>query len=319
MTHLPRTLPNQDSLRIEGDINLTTQRQAWHEQHLSETTRALLAEDSKVFLHQALSTPCLNVLRGAQGVSLEDVEGRSYIDFHGNNVHHVGVGHPHVIAAIKAQLDELSFCTRRYTNEVAVRFAEKLISLSPAPLRRVLLAPSGAAAIGMALKIARLATGRYKTISMWDSFHGATLDAISVGGEEQFRRGVGPLLPGAQHVPPCEPSACPFQCGNTCNLSCANYVEYMLEREGDVAAVICETVRCSPSVPPPDFWKRIRAACDRHGALLILDEIPIGLGRTGTFFAFEAFGIVPDLVVLGKALGGGIMPLGAVIASERLN
>jgi 4-aminobutyrate aminotransferase len=93
----------------------------------------------------------------------------------------------------------------------------------------------------------------------------------------------------------------------------------MLEREGDVAAVICETVRCSPSVPPPDFWKRIRAACDRHGALLILDEIPIGLGRTGTFFAFEAFGIVPDLVVLGKALGGGIMPLGAVIASERLN
>jgi 4-aminobutyrate aminotransferase len=96
-------------------------------------------------------------------------------------------------------------------------------------------------------------------------------------------------------------------------------VGYLLEREGDVAAVVCETVRCSPSVPPLDYWKKIRAACDRHGALLIMDEIPIGLGRTGRFFAFEHFGIVPDIVVLGKALGGGIMPLGAMIASEKLN
>ena len=303
----------------EGDINLAPERKDWVKSQIDVATADLLARDAAVFLHQSLSTPCLNVLEGAQGATLVDAQQREYLDFHGNNVHHVGFGHPHVIAAIKSQLDELSFCTRRYTNEVAVSFAEKLISFSPAPLRRVLFAPSGAAAIGMALKVARLATGRYKTISMWDSFHGATLDAISVGGEEQFRRGVGPLLPGAQHVPPCEPSACPFKCGDTCNLSCSNFVEYMLEREGDVAAVICETVRCSPSVPPPDFWKKIRAACDRHGALLILDEIPIGLGRTGTFFAFEAFGIVPDIVVLGKALGGGIMPLGAMIASERLN
>ena len=105
----------------------------------------------------------------------------------------------------------------------------------------------------------------------------------------------------------------------TCNLACADYVNYVLEREGDVAAVIAETVRNVPVIPPPDYWKRIRAACDRHGALLILDEIPIGLGRTGKFFAFEHFGVVPDIVVLGKGLGGGVFPLAGILARERLN
>jgi 4-aminobutyrate aminotransferase len=171
----------------------------------------------------------------------------------------------------------------------------------------------------MALKIARLVTGRFKTVSLWDAFHGATLDAISVGGETQFRQGVGPLLPGAEHAPPCEHRGCPFRCGTSCSLACADYIEYILEREGDVAAVIGETIRCTPAIPPADYWKRIRAACDRHGALLILDEIPIGLGRSGKFFAFEHYGVVPDLVVLGKGLGGGVMPLAAVIAREGLN
>jgi 4-aminobutyrate aminotransferase len=102
-------------------------------------------------------------------------------------------------------------------------------------------------------------------------------------------------------------------------MACADYVEYVMEREGDVAAVIGETVRNVPIIPPPDYWKRIRAACDKHGALLILDEIPIGLGRTGCFFAFEHFGVAPDIVVLGKGLGGGVFPLAGIIAREQLN
>ncbi|MCU0709667.1 MAG: aminotransferase class III-fold pyridoxal phosphate-dependent enzyme, partial [Pirellula sp.] len=210
------------------------------------------------------------------------------------------------------QLDQLPFCTRRYTNEPAIRLAEKLISFAPADLSRVLFAPGGASAIGIALKLARAATGRFKTISMWDSFHGASLDAISIGGEAAFRSGAGPLLPGCEHVPPPDPSHCPFRCGERCNHACADYVEYVLEREGDVAAVIAETVRNVPVIPPLDYWKRIRAACDKHGALLILDEIPIGLGRTGRFFAFEHFGIIPDIVVLGKGLGGGVFPLAGI-------
>ena len=245
--------------------------------------------------------------------------GGGFLDFHGNNVHQVGFGHPRVIDAITEQMQELSFCTRRYTNLPAIKLAKKLTELAPGDLNRVLFAPGGTSAIGMALKLARAATGRFKTISMWDSFHGASLDAISIGGEAIFRNGIGPLLPGCEHVPPPDNRHCPFKCGAACNLKCADYIEYVLEKEGDVAAVIGETVRCTPFIPPPDYWKRVRAACDKHGALLILDEIPACLGRTGKMFTCEHYDIVPDMLVIGKGLGGGIFPLAALIAREDLN
>jgi 4-aminobutyrate aminotransferase len=308
-----------DRLRSEGDLNLSARRQAWAAGHIHAETQHLLEADARHFLHQSLSTPCLNALRSAEGAWIEDVEGRRYLDFHGNNVHQVGFGHPRVVAAIKQQLDELSFCPRRYTCAPAVQLAARLGEVAPGDLNRVLFAPGGTSAIGMALKLARVATGRFKFVSMWDSFHGASLDAISVGGEAVFRHGVGPLLPGCEHVPPPDNRHCPFHCGAACNLACADYVEYVLEKEGDVAAVIAETVRCTPFIPPPDYWKRIRAACDRHGTLLILDEIPIGLGRTGRLFACEHYDVVPDMLVLGKGLGGGVFPLAALIAREGLN
>jgi 4-aminobutyrate aminotransferase len=313
---------NSDSLnalRSEGDVNLSPRRRAWSQDHIGPDTRALLEADSQHFLHQSLSSPCLNALSKASGAWIEDVEGRRYLDFHGNNVHQVGFSHPRVVEAIKKQLDELSFCTRRYTCEPAVTLAARLAELAPGDLNRVLFAPGGTSAIGMALKLARIATGRFKFVSMWDSFHGASLDAISIGGEAVFRKGIGPLLPGCEHVPPPEPARCPFKCGTSCNLACADYIEYVLEKEGDVAAVIGETVRCTPFIPPADWWKRVRKACDRHGALLILDEIPIGLGRTGSLFACEQYDVVPDMLVLGKGLGGGIFPLAALIAREGLN
>jgi 4-aminobutyrate aminotransferase len=310
---------NLERLKSEGDLNLTSRRAAWAQDHISGRTKAVLDEDARRFLHQSLSTPCLNVLKGAKGAWIEDLEGRRYLDFHGNNVHQVGFGHPRVVAAIKEQLDKLSFCTRRYTCEPAIELAAKLAELAPGDLNRVLFAPGGSSAIGMALKLARVATGRFKFVSMWDSFHGASLDAISVGGEALFRQGIGPLLPGCEHVPPPDNRHCPFKCGTACNLACADYIEYVLEKEGDVAAVIAETVRCTPFIPPLDYWKRIRAACDRHGTLLILDEIPIGLGRTGRMFACEHYDVVPDMLVLGKALGGGVFPLAALIAREGLN
>lgn len=319
MSTAPTKELNLAGLRVEGDINLSPHRQAWQERHLNAQTRKLLSQDADCFLHQAMSTPCLNALRAAQGAWIEDVQGRHYLDFHGNNVHQIGFGHSRVIAAVKEQLDKLPFCTRRYTNEPAIRLAEKLVQLAPGDLSRVLFAPGGASAIGIALKLARAATGRFKTISMWDSFHGASLEAISIGGECAFRQNAGPLLPGCEHVPPPDPTHCPYRCGASCNLACADYIEYVMEREGDVAAVIAETVRNVPVIPPPDYWKRIRTACDKHGALLVLDEIPIGLGRTGRFFAFEHFEVIPDIVVLGKGLGGGIFPLAGIVAREHLN
>jgi len=140
-----------------------------------------------------------------------------------------------------------------------------------------------------------------------------------VGGQAIFREGIGPLIPGCEHVPPPDNRHCPFKCGEACNLSCAEYIEYVLEKEGDVAAVIAETVRSTPFIPPREYWKAVRAACARHGALLILDEIPHCLGRTGKMFTCEHYDIVPDMLVIGKGLGGGIFPLAALIAREDLN
>jgi 4-aminobutyrate aminotransferase len=316
----PRPNPTElRPLRSEGDLNISPRRTEWVEKNLDAETKRWLAEDEKYFLRQSLSTPCLNVLSACEGAVINDLQGRSYLDFHGNSVHQVGFRNRRVIEAIKTQLETLPFCTRRYTNIPAIRLAKKLAEIAPGKLNKVLFAPGGAEAIGMALKLARIATGRFKTVSMWDSFHGASLDAISVGGESEFRSGIGPLLPGAEHVPPPDPQHCPWQCGKECNLQCAGYLEYVLEKEGDVGAVIAETIRSTPYVPPADYWKTIREACDRHGTLLILDEIPNCLGRTGKMFACEHYGVVPDMLVIGKGLGGGVFPLAALIAREDLD
>jgi len=304
----------------EGDVNRSPLRRAFEAEHVHGATRALLDADAEHFLHQSLSTPCFDALVACDGIWLEDVAGRRIMDFHGNNVHQVGYRHPHVMAAVRQALDTLPFSPRRFTNRAAVDLAAKLAALAPEPLGKVLFAPGGTLAIGMALKLARLATGRHKTLSLWDSFHGASLDAISIGGEAVFRKGMGPLMSGTEHAPPCDPRGCRFGCGGSCSLRCAEYLDYVLGKEEDIGAVIIETIRCTDvEIPPPDYYRIVRAACDRHGALLILDEVPICLGRTGTMFAFEHYGIVPDMVVLGKGLGGAVFPMAALIARRDLD
>jgi 4-aminobutyrate aminotransferase len=303
----------------EGDVNTSPLRAAWDAGRDPET-RDLLDRDAAVFLHQALSTPCLDAVVHAEGAWLTTRDGRRLLDFHGNSVHQVGHRHPEVVAAIKTQLDILAFCPRRFTCEPAVLLAETLAELAPDPLGKVLLVPSGSAAVGTALRLARYATGRHKTISMWDAFHGANLDAISVGGEAIFRSDVGPLLPGAEHVPPPGLARRFFGDDDGATDRLADYIDYMLEVQGDVAAVIAEPVRWTTVEPPPaSFWLKVRASCDRHGALLVFDEIPSALGRCGSFFAFERFGCVPDMVAIGKGLGGGIVPQAALIVHRDLD
>ena len=317
----------------EGDINQSPRRSQWQSQHLEPATRALLARDSAAFLHQSVSTPCLSAIAKAQGIWIEDVGGRRYMDFHGNNVHHVGYAHPHVIGAIKQQLDALTFAPRRFAAERAVQLAEALgqrfETLTGQP-GKVLFTTGGSDAVEVAIKLARVATGRFKTLSFWDSFHGAGLGASSVGGESLFRSGqaVGPLLPGAEHVAPFGCYRCPYGHAvdergqprlDQCQLACASMLRYVLEREGDVAAVIAEPARAVPFIPPPGYWQAVREACHAHGTLLIFDEIPTGLGKTGRFFAAEHDGAAPDIVVLGKALGGGVLPIAACIARADLD
>ncbi len=316
----------------EGDINLGPRRAAWQDKNLDAPTRALLSRDNAAFLHQSVSTPCLSAIRKAEGIFIEDMAGRRYMDFHGNNVHHVGYAHPHVIAAIKSQLDELSFAPRRFACDRAVELAEALgaqFKRLTGARGRVLFTTGGSDAVEVAIKLARLVTGRFKTLSFWDAFHGAGFGASSAGGESLFRSGrFGPLLAGSEHIAPFGCYRCAYGHPvddegrpniSQCKLACAAMVKYVLEREGDVAAVIAEPARAVPYIPPPGYWQAVREACHAHGTLLIFDEIPTGLGKTGKFFAAEHDDAIPDIVVLGKALGGGVLPIAACLARDDFN
>lgn len=307
-------------LKTEGDVNATPARKEWQRKYIDAATNSILTKDEQYFLHQSLSTPCLNALAGCEGICIQDIAGRKYMDFHGNNVHQVGFANPEVLTAVKEQLDELSFCTRRYTNAKTVEFAGKLLSLAPGTLNKLLLAPGATSAIGMALKLARIYTGRFKTLSAWDAFHGASMDALSIGGEAVFREGIGPLLPGTEHILPFNSYRCIWGDCAACGLKCLDYLEFVLDRERDIGAVILETIRNTDvQVPPPAYYRRVRELCDQYGALLILDETAIAMGRTGKMFAFEHYGVQPDMVVIGKGLGGGVFPLAALIADEKLD
>ncbi|MBN9217456.1 MAG: aspartate aminotransferase family protein [Mesorhizobium sp.] len=309
-------------VHTEGESNISAARGEWSARQEDAATRRLLARDAAAFLHQSLSSPCVSAIARAEGIWIEDTAGRRYMDFHGNSVHHIGYGHPRLKEAIRAQMDALPFAPRRFACEPAVELAETLGVLAPGNLGKVLFTTGGSDAIEVALKLARAATGRFKTLSFWDAFHGAGFGASSVGGEATFRSGIaGPLLPGAEHVAPWAPHNCPY---GTSSLeesarACASMISYVLGRDGDFAAFIAEPMRATPLVPAPGFWKAVREACDRHGTLLIFDEIPTGLGKTGKFFASEHDGVTPDIIVLGKSLGGGILPIASVIARRDLD
>lgn len=306
----------------EGESNTSAARARWAARETDPATRALLDRDAAAFLHQSLSSPCVSTIAKAEGIWIEDTAGRRYMDFHGNSVHHIGYGHPKLKAAIRAQMDALPFAPRRFACETAVELAEELGRIAPGDLSKVLFTTGGSDAVEVALKLARAATGRFKTLSFWDAFHGAGFGASSVGGEATFRSHVaGPLLPGAEHVAPfhCYHCAYGHPGPESCGLACAKMVDYVLGKEGDIAAVIAEPMRAVPVVPPPGYWQAVQAACRRHGTLLILDEIPTGLGKTGRMFGFDHDGVVPDIVVLGKALGGAMLPLAAVVARADLD
>ncbi|MBE4424493.1 aspartate aminotransferase family protein [Vibrio parahaemolyticus] len=306
--------------RSEGDVNTTPARQAWNASMDDERTQTLLKRDSEVFLHQAMSTPCLDTLEAAEGIYIQDATGKKYMDFHGNNVHQLGYGHPHVIKRVQEQIAKLPFSPRRFTNETAIECAEKLTQICGGELNRVLFAPGGTSAVGMALKLARHITGNYKVVSLWDSFHGASLDAISVGGEACFRQGMGPLMAGVERIPPAVSYRGAFPVADGSDVHYADYLEYVIEKEGGVGAFIAEAVRNTDvQVPSKAYWKRIREICDKHNVMLIIDDIPNGMGRSGEWFTYQAYDIEPDMLCIGKGLGGGLVPIAAMVTKDKYN
>jgi 4-aminobutyrate aminotransferase len=303
--------------KTEGDINLTEARTAWNTSVNDEETKRLLEKDACYFLHQSMSTPCLDVLKSAEGSFIKNSSGKSYLDFHGNNVHQIGYANPFLIENLIEQMKTLPFSPRRYTNKPAIDFAEKLASLCPSNLNRILLTPNGSSAVGIALKLARAVTKKFKVVSFWDSFHGASLDAISVGGESVFREYMDPMLSGVERIPPPVTYRGIFENNEA---KCLEYLEYVFSKENNIGAFIAETIRNTDvQIPSQNFWKQARKLCTQYGVLLILDEIPIALGRTGKMFAFEHYDIEPDILCLGKGLGGGIFPQAAIVTRDDYN
>ncbi|WP_457090909.1 aspartate aminotransferase family protein [Microvirga sp. P5_D2] len=275
----------------------------------------------------------LPVAVGGRGVELFDSEGRSYIDASGGAaVSCLGHGHPDVTAAMKAQADKLAYAhTSFFTTEVAEALADKLIEDAPAGLSHVYFVSGGSEAVEAALKMARqyfVENGkpeRRNIIARRQSYHGNTLGALATGGNEWRRAQFRPLLVETHHIDPC--FAYRYQqSGETDEAYAARAAQALedkiLELGPDtVMAFVAETVvgATAGAVPPvADYFKRIRAICDRYGVLLILDEVMCGMGRTGTLHACEQDGIAPDILTIAKGLGGGYQPIGAVLLGQHI-
>jgi len=307
----------EELLLTEGDVNFSACRKDWYK-IIDSNTLEMLDEDAAVFMHQSLSTPCLDVIESCEGIYITDTGGKRYMDFHGNNVHQVGYRNPYVIGKVKEQMDVLPFSPRRFTNTAAIQFAQKLTSLLPAQLNRVLFAPGGTSVIGMALKLARVVTGKYKVVSYLDSFHGASLDAIAVGGEHQFKKYMGPFNPQPENITP--PDSYRNAFADNDDVHYADELENIFKNDSGIGAFIAETIRNTDAqVPTKAYWQRVRQLCTQYNVLLILDEIPIAFGRTGKMFAFEHYDIVPDILCLGKGLGAGIIPFAAMVTRDEYN
>ncbi|AJQ28530.1 aspartate aminotransferase family protein [Pelosinus fermentans] len=312
-------MPNKTEINREGDVNSSQQRKNWIKA-LDEKSIGVLKADEDVFIKQSMSTPCMNVIVDAEGCYITDMNGKKYLDFHGNSIHQVGYKNPYVMEAVKKQLDKLPFIPRRYTSDIVITAAKALIDKTISKDYKVLFTPSGSAAVGIALKMARKITGRHKVISMWESFHGAGLDSISVGGEAIFRQDMGPLMPGCIRAIPYNAyrnlmnSSCP----QTVAKFSLDYIEYIIKNEGDIGAVILEPIRATDThIPPTIYFQRLREICDQNGILLIFDEIPTALGRSGMFYVHPNFAVEPDMLVLGKGLGGAVIPQAAILIKSK--
>lgn len=254
--------------------------------------------------HLAQTSPApigLHITR-AEGAKLRDADGKDYIDLIGGiSVANVGHRHPVVVAAIKAQAD--AYLHVMVYGEVVqspqVAYAQLLTKHLPASLDCVYFTNSGAEAVEGAIKLARRLTRRPNIIAANKSYHGSTTGALALMGDEYWRQAFTPLMPGVSH----------YDYNSKALIDAIN---------DDTGCVVLETIQAEAGVIHPlEGWLgAVRARCDEVGALLILDEIQCGFGRTGTLWAFEQFDVVPDIVLLGKALGGG-MPLGAFIASHE--
>jgi hypothetical protein len=288
--------------------------------------------DKTRVLHRSIAHEYPVAVSGS-GITIRDSAGKAYIDASGGAaVSCLGHGHPDVLAAMHAQLDKLAYAhTSFFTTRVAEELGADLIANAPAGMSHVYFVSGGSEAIEASLKMARqyfVEIGqpqRRHFIARRQSYHGNTLGALAVGGNEWRRKQFAPLLIDVEHVSPCfeyrgrGPDETPRQYGERLTAE----LEAKIEQLGPdtVIAFIAETVGGATAgcIPPVEgYFKRVREICDRHGILLILDEVMCGMGRTGTLHACEQEGIAPDLMAIAKGLGGGFAPIGGVLVADRI-
>jgi len=287
--------------------------------------------DTHIFHRHLHNKPPIAV--AGLGMTLTDADGHSYIDASGGAaVSCLGHGHPDVLAAMHAQIDKLAYAhTSFFTTQVAEELASHLIARSPEGMSHVYFVSGGSEAMEAAMKMARqyfVEIGqpqRHHFIARRQSYHGNTLGALAVGGNKWRREPFAPILIPVTHVAPCYPyreqrdTETPERYGQRLALELDETIQQL--GPDQVIAFVAETIGGATAgvlVPVPGYFKAVREVCDRHGVLLILDEVMCGMGRTGTLHACEQEGVAPDLIAVAKGLGGGYQPIGAVMAQHKL-
>ena len=262
-----------------------------------------------------------------QGVWVEDVKGERWLDMiSGMWLKNIGHGRKEIADAVYDQMQDISYSPGGTVSPAAVKLSAKVASLAPDKDSRVYFVSGGSEAVETALKMAKNyhknngQPGRWQVISRAGSYHGATLATLSLGGGKV---NFGPLMPGNIHVAQPNPYRCAY-CADRggCNLECARDVDRAIENEGpsSVAAFIGEPISAAAGVhvPHPEYWQTIREICDKHGVIMICDEVITAFGRTGKMFATEHWGIKPDIITVAKALTSGYLPIGAAVASKKV-
>ena len=260
----------------------------------------------------------------AEGVYLYDYDGKRYLDFSSGLMNvNIGHGNQRVTAAVVRQMQEVSYVTPSCVTRVRGELGKKLAEITPGNLTKTLFTVCGATAIENAIKLARLYTGRHKIITRYRAFHGASYGAMTAGGDPRKLAVDAQQAPNFVHVEDPYCYRCPWsQELSSCHRECVAHIERVIEFEGPstIAAILMEGESGSSGCIkyPPDYLQRLRALCDRHGILLIIDEVMSGFGRTGKWFASELHGIVPDMIATAKGITAGYIPLGALIVSDTI-
>jgi 4-aminobutyrate aminotransferase-like enzyme len=261
------------------------------------------------------------VVEEGQGSAVTDVDGNTYLDFIGGiNVNALGHSHPRWVKAVQDQAEKASVGS--FTSRARVELSERLAAKPPAPgVHRLQLYSGGAEAVESALRLAKCSTGKYEFVSFWGGFHGKTMGALSLMGST-FKDKLGPMVPGAHQIPYADCYRCPLNLTYpSCGIACAEVGRKHVKTAsaGEVAAVIVEPMQGTAGnvIPPKEFLPAVRSMADELGALLIVDEMITGLGRTGLRWGVDHTGVRPDVVTIGKAFGGGF-PLSGLLTTDAI-